>query len=141
MTERFDGNNRNKFRWANEAAITELVKMFTQDLCRVISVDADLDVNSEISICGPRPNFLVVRFHNERVGIIEGKSSDDDGIYSAALSNEFIYSQMRQYLNVLRYQCGVENPFAILSTYVGWKVFWLKDLEQHNVNDVNVIQQ
>jgi hypothetical protein len=113
----------------SEADINSCVRIVLED---VISADEmGLKLSAEVQVFDLRPDEYIISLAADLpVGACEGKKDDVRGIGEhVSMTNPKILGEVFNQLMHLRNLFGVDIPFAILSSYENWRVFWLRDSE------------
>jgi hypothetical protein len=110
--------------WSTEASLAAYVKMVVVDIIAALQLNGVVIVQEEVTIHSLRPDLLVLIHNGNRIGVVEVKTPDADG-GSSILDNAEVHGQMYDYLRRLEEYFGLEYVFGVLTTYTGWRVFWL----------------
>jgi hypothetical protein len=108
--------------WATESDVQYHVRHVFKDVCASTGLGDHLQFHNELSVFGTAPDMWVMTLRGRPVGVVEVKKPG-----RGILGNEEVAGQMYDYLRRLRSFYGLKHAFGIATTYVEWRIFWLRD--------------
>jgi hypothetical protein len=108
--------------WSSEASIQGHVKIVVQELLNSIGLSQIL-CELELTVLHFRPDIWLLLKSRKPIGVLEIKKPKPPGM----LDSDLVHGQMFDYLMMLRGYFGVLKPFGIVTTYDGWRPYWLPE--------------
>jgi hypothetical protein len=109
--------------WGSEDEIKRLVENVIFDCLVLMEKDTELNLRSEITIDGIRPDILVIKLNgqgNERqIGFIEVKTPSNRDIHQSGR----MHRQIADYAQMLCSTNGAPWSIGILATYDTWQIY------------------
>lgn len=111
--------------WSTEGDIAKYVNTVLMDIINSLGMN-DLSLRVELQFHGMRPDLYILYQDGKPIGAVEVKLPMNRP-RGSAMRDPNVFGQVYDYLQHLRNYYGIVEPFVILSTYMEWRVFWLKD--------------
>jgi hypothetical protein len=112
--------------YSNEAGVNSFVERVFFDVLEAMGVRGQVTIRAEVELMGVRPDFKLLYVGGHPIGTIEGKQPGKIAMTDGNILGE-VYDQLMH----LHSMFGVDNPFAILTSYEEWRICWL-DLKRSN---------
>jgi hypothetical protein len=117
---RLVGNTGHLGGYSNEAGVNEFVKLVMEDVLEAMGVREQVKLRAEVEVMSVRPDFTLLYVNGHPIGTIEGKQPGKDAMTDGNILGE-VYDQLMHLHSIF----GVDNPFAILTSYEEWRICWL----------------
>jgi hypothetical protein len=106
--------------YSNEAGVNKYVEIVLEDVLEAMGIRGQVKIRAEVEVMSVRPDFMLIHMNGHPIGAIEGKQPG-----KIAMTNVNILGEVYDQLMHLHSIFGVDNPFAILTSYEEWRICWL----------------
>lgn len=106
--------------FSNEAGVNKFVEAVMEDVILALGIDRQVKLRAEVEVMNVRPDFTLIYVNGHPIGTIEGKQPGNIAMSDLNILGE-VYDQLMHLHSIF----GVDNPFAILTSYEEWRICWL----------------